>query len=85
MTIKAEHLDIINAHINKTWENGKCPKCSHQSWAVAGYVHLGVSDDIRTITIGGTRLPCAAVTCTNCGLTNLVNLIVAGVPMKSEG
>lgn len=53
--------------------------CGSLSWAIHGYYPVLLSDDPKTLAVGGPSLPCAVVLCTVCGNMVLVNLLVAGV------
>lgn len=67
-------------HINQKWRNKFCFQCSANTWSVDATVKLILGDSKPTgIVLGGSFQPYATMTCTNCGNTLLINLIVAGV------
>ena len=56
-----------------------CPICKNNVWTVGdGYVVLPVSPHPTQIQMGGKVYPLVAVTCSNCGNTQLINLITLG-------
>ena len=59
---------------------GKCPLCSHRSWTLLNHfldVHIHHGDG--NFRIGGDTYPHVGLMCTNCGNTQLVNAIFAGL------
>lgn len=67
------------AHLNNRWTSKVCPMCRKNNWEVAGMHSVMLQESRRTLNLGGPLLPCAVVTCRNCGNTLFVNMIVAGV------
>ena len=72
-----KHQKLVE-HINAKWKSQACWLCGTNSWDVAAYVGLQLSDH-GGLVIGGQFLPVVAVTCKNCGNTVLVNAIIAGI------
>lgn len=78
-------------HLNVKWKAKSCFACGENAWETHGYVHLAVDPMKRHVPdfmgfaafggiLGGAlHLPSAAVICRGCGVTVLVNLVVAGV------
>jgi hypothetical protein len=57
-------IDALNA---KDVES-VCPRCGTNSWTlVDGYMSHPLSDNLRTLVIGGRALPTIAVICNHCG------------------
>jgi hypothetical protein len=79
MALDQESLDKLIGHIREKWGARSCPMCHANNWLVQGFVPLILSDSVKTVTIGGKSLPSAAVICSNCGNTIIVNLIAAKV------
>lgn len=65
--------------LNKKRKHHACPKCNENTWAVEGVVQMSLQSEVGTFILGGPFLPLATVTCRNCGHTDLVNLVIAGV------
>jgi len=69
---------IIEA-LSKKAPNSICPICKSKKWNVAdGYIVLPVSPHPRELHLSGRVIPLVAVTCSNCGNTQLINLIKLG-------
>jgi len=69
--------------VNAKWRNKECRLCGKNAWAAPQLVSLQVQPVLGSYVIGGTQLPTAAVVCTNCGNTELINLIVATIAKAS--
>jgi len=74
-----EQLKVLEKHINEKWATKKCSLCLQNSWRVSGFTGIMMRENHRTLNLGGPMIPCAAITCWNCGNTVLINLLVAGV------
>jgi hypothetical protein len=56
-----------------------CPVCKNTHWNVGdGYIVLSVSSHPTEVHMGGKVHPLVAITCSNCGNTQLINLIRLG-------
>jgi len=68
----------VKAHLESKWKRS-CD-CGGTGWALDIFVVLGLSTQPHlSPPINPSALPCAAVCCTNCGLTKLLNLKTAGI------
>ena len=57
-----------------------CPLSNDDNWQMHDLgVLLSLSDNFKAATLGGPALPLAALTCSTCGYTLLVNLISLGL------
>jgi hypothetical protein len=76
---KTEEQEILAA-VSARIPNALCPCCRSDRWNLAdGYVILPVSPSAVNRVESGERLPCVALVCTNCGNTQLINLLVLGL------
>jgi hypothetical protein len=66
----------LRVHINTVWRRKNCLLCDNDKWEVHGHVTLGLADKRGSTQLGGAALPCAAVVCTKCGNTILINMVV---------
>jgi len=58
----------------------KCPLCGNEDWLLSdGIVFLVFQDKYPMIKLSGQGLPLAAITCTKCGNTHMINLIHIGL------
>jgi hypothetical protein len=55
-----------------------CTMCGHDDWGIGHFVTLVVTDVPGQLSLGGRTYPMVSIICTNCGNTNLVNLLVLG-------
>ena len=73
--IQQRLINALSAKVPKP----QCPMCKKDSWSVGeGYVVLPASPTPNEIHMGWRQYPLVAVTCSNCGNTQLINLIVLG-------
>lgn len=82
-----EQSEKLLAFLNEKWKDKNCPQCHANTWAIHGYVSLWVSNHPARVS-GDISLPMAALVCSNCGNTILVNLLMAGIvdkPSTPEG
>lgn len=71
---------IVSAITQRAPTVTACPVCGNAQWTLAdGLVLLPLQTPEAGIVLGGPGLPCAALTCTRCGNTRLLNLIVLGL------
>lgn len=57
-----------------------CVVCGNNKWELSdGFTFLTIQENLSTLNLGGRGQPCVAVTCNNCGNTNLLNLMVLGL------
>jgi hypothetical protein len=69
---------IVEA-LSKKAPTPACPMCKHNNWELgAGYVVLPASPDPVQLYMGGKVYPLAVMTCSNCGNTQLINLLTLG-------
>lgn len=68
-------------HINsKTNLIGKCPVCSARQWSILDHFLNGlVFHPGGSIVMGGPSYPHVGLICGNCGNTQLINAVVAGI------
>ena len=60
-----------------------CPICQKNVWTVGdGYVVLPISPHPTEMHMGGKVYPLVAITCSNCGNTQLINLIKLGFKLE---
>jgi len=58
----------------------ECAVCGNNKWELAdGFTFLTLQDNLGQINLGGRGQPCAAMSCTKCGNTHLLNLLVLGL------
>ena len=79
MALNANQHALLVRHLQEKWKRSDCPRCDHNGWTITGIVPLALRDPGQGLLVGGSNLPTAAVVCNNCGLTELVNLVAAGV------
>lgn len=80
MLTQEQRTKFLN-HINsKTNLIGKCPVCSTRQWSILDHFLNGmVFHPGGGIVIGGPSYPHVGMICGNCGNTQLVNAVVAGL------
>jgi len=75
-----ERNEIIAALTAKVPNPPPCAICGRQQWMVQKkYIVLLLQEDINNLTLEGQSLPCAAIICSNCGNTHLLNLFMLGL------
>src|SRR5258706_3976953 len=78
--IEPRKTDQIVDHVRRKWKLERCAICAGEDFAVFAQVTLRFLDDPNTIASPhGVIRPSAAITCTSCGHTLLLDLLVAGV------
>lgn len=71
---------IIAAIKEKAPQFGRCVICGQANWSLQdGFVTPTLQSNLKSVTLGGTVLPSIALTCSNCGNTHLLNVIVLGL------
>lgn len=77
---------ILAAIKQRVPDAGACPLCRSPHWTLAeGLVFLVLQEQPAgqepavPVSLGGSGLPCAAIICTNCGNTHLLNLLTLGL------
>lgn len=80
MASKKEIGDRILAVLRKKMEHGVgCPLCGKATWLLnADFISLPVTNSPRELQLGGEILPLVPITCTTCGNTQMLNLLVLG-------
>jgi hypothetical protein len=72
----------LQEHLSEKWQGRRCPMCQSPShrWLAHAYVQLAIEPTPGLKNYGPANiLPSAAVMCSSCGYTVIVNLVVAGV------
>lgn len=82
MSLKKEHYEKLKAHLGEKVQ-GKCPLCGQEKWSVHGPIMLQEEKHIDEPPGPRLAIPCASVTCSNCGFVAFINLVVAGVIRSS--
>lgn len=81
------YAEVVNRIARKLQEKGglqKCPTCGANKWVIGQYVTLQVSGQVPSLPNPygfrppSTNYPTVAIFCSNCGNTQLVNLLVLG-------
>jgi len=75
-------MNKIAAAINKKVAGGTitCPVCQTKNWnMVQDLVRLTLQPNPATVALTGISLPLVAITCSNCGNTQLLNVLVLGL------
>ena len=49
-----------------------------------GFVALRLQEDLQSLQLGGSTLPCIAATCLDCGKTELLNALILGLGHIAE-
>lgn len=80
MPSKQEVVEKITAALNeRTGGQKPCVVCGQTKWIVVPkFVVATVGNDPQQVMLGGQSMPLVPVVCTNCGNTNLINLLVLG-------
>jgi len=71
--------DAVIAFLNSKWGNRSCPMCNKGPWSVQDRVFQLNEFHQGNLVVGGPLIPVIPVSCGNCGHTELVNAIIAGV------
>lgn len=70
--------DKVKAHLESKWKRN-CD-CGSNNWTLDIFVVLALSEKPHlSPPLNPSALPCAAICCTNCGQTKLLNLKTAGI------
>jgi predicted nucleic-acid-binding Zn-ribbon protein len=79
MALSPEQKDKILDRIKeRTQTIRKCVVCGNNTWELSdGF--FSMQENLSKLNLGGRGQPCVAVTCNNCGNTNLLNLMVLGL------
>lgn len=89
MSLSKEAQEEIIAKITaKVGALKPCSFCGGGPWELANaYTQVSLTDDLRSIVIGGQMIPAVVVNCRNCGNTVLLNMILLGLipPEPSDG
>ena len=57
-----------------------CSRCGHAKFSLLDdFARIDVQRDFRSISLGGTAIPCVMVACTNCGDVNFHALGALGL------
>jgi DNA-directed RNA polymerase subunit RPC12/RpoP len=68
-------------HLKAKWDGGnvRCPMCGNRNWDISNKLFelREYSGGTGSLNLGGAVMPVAAVICSNCGTTFLVNAIAA--------
>lgn len=79
-TIDPRKTEQIVNHIRFKWKLERCAMCEGEDFAVFSQVTLRFLDDPNTLmSPSGVNRPSAAITCTSCGHTLVLDLLTAGV------
>jgi ribosomal protein S27AE len=79
MALTAEERSKILYHIGTRWKDAACRRCGEEAWIVDGMVQLTLGEVASRQIVLGSYLPSAALICGQCGATEFVNLMVAGI------
>lgn len=80
MALSKEDRQRITDAIDGRVKGWQCRLCDQNDWTLAeGIIALGVQDKPGTVVVGGRVLPCIALTCSNCGNTLLLNMVMLGL------
>lgn len=81
MPLTAEEKTKLLEFINSKWvKNIACHRCGSNRWVVDGVVQTYLARTAgKGLALGGPFLPNAVLVCQNCGSTELLNLVVAGI------
>jgi hypothetical protein len=72
------------AFLNEKWASSACPQCKKNDWRSLSRVTLIVQDLPGKAKVSGPSLPLGALTCGNCGHTELINLMIAGIHQPTK-
>jgi hypothetical protein len=80
MPSKQDVLQRVLAAIQeKTGGQKSCSLCGHRQWTIPeGFARIQINGDPQANVLGGLALPSIPLTCTHCGNTHLLNLLVLG-------
>jgi len=76
--------DALKKFLFDKWEDSNCPKCKNNQWTVPYDVFEIKKYLTGKFIIGGEVIPVIPITCMNCGLTFMVNAIIAGIVKKTD-
>lgn len=79
--LTTEHREKLATYLNgKAPLIGKCPLCADRRWGLLDhFVHLPIFREDGAIMFGGPSYPNVGLICQNCGNTQLVNAVSAGI------
>ncbi len=69
-------LEFIQSRWKPPFE---CRCCGSNNWDVELEIYQIMKFSQEGLILGGTRVPLAPVTCSNCGNTILINALIAGI------
>ncbi len=78
---EGERQEITGALDDKINGELVCPVCHKTRWSLQDGMFLMPLHQANTggLVVGGPILPCVAISCTNCGNTQLQNLLILGL------
>jgi hypothetical protein len=73
---------ILDRFRERVPQLGICPICHSPKWTLNphGIVFLPMQTDLDNVSLSGPGLPLAVISCTNCGNTHLINVLILGLP-----
>ena len=81
MAFTSSEVDEINAAVARV-HTQPCPVCGRSdAFGISpeGFVMLRLQEDSASLQLEGSALPCIAMTCTQCGKTELLNALILGL------
>ena len=81
MGFTPSEFEEIRAAVEGQIAQGSCSLCGERAFSLGeeGFVLLTLRDDLQTFRVGGPALPCIAMTCSQCGKTELLNAFTLGL------
>lgn len=79
-----EIAGLVNA-LRSKFHDAQCLRCKSNDWMVDGVlqIYLATTKD-KGLAMGGPFLPTGVLICRNCGTTELVNLVIAGIVQGAQ-
>lgn len=81
--LSLKQREQVAAYINgKAPLIGKCPTCGDRRWGLLDhFVHIPIFHNNGSFVVGGPSYPNIGLICQNCGNTQLINAVAAGIIM----
>lgn len=82
-SLSDDEKTILLRHLNAKWAAKTCAHCNSNHWEIGGWTPVPIGTGPGEVVIGGAVLPGVAMVCMNCGVTVIVNAMVAGLDRRA--
>ena len=81
MALTPSEIQEVRAAVRRvqTQPCSVCGRADTFSVSEDGFVALRLQENLQSLQLGGSTLPCIATTCLHCGKTELLNALILGL------